>query len=280
MVKPTIDILMITYNRPNYTRLALERLLDTCDENMRIWIWHNGNDEKTLKVVRSFVKQDLVYRFHHSLENKRLSEPTNWLWTHAKGNFLSKVDDDCLMPLGWADTLRRAHADIPQFGVIGCWRFPIEDFIPELAGKKIKRFQGGHHIMQNCWIEGSGYLMKRACIETNGVLRQGESFTRYCVRLALADWINGWYYPFLYQEHMDDPRSAHSLLKTDKDLEQQMPLSANYNNVSTLVEWQAQLKRSSRFLQGASIDARRYVGWWKTMSNIHYRVQRLFGIKR
>ena len=51
----TIDLVFITYNRLEYTKLALASIL---------------------------------------------AEPTNWLWTHAKGDFLSKVDDDCQMRHG------------------------------------------------------------------------------------------------------------------------------------------------------------------------------------
>lgn len=275
-----IDILMITYNRPEYTRLSLERLLTTCDENMRVWIWHNGNDEKTLEVVRFFVDHPRVYEFHHSPENKKLWEPTNWLWSHAKGDFLCKVDDDCLMPHGWARVLRQAHTDVPQFGVIACWHFLEEDFVPELANKKIREFAGGHRLMQNCWVEGSGYLMKRECIEAHGLLQSNESFTRYCVKLAANGWINGWYYPFLYQEHMDDPRSAHSCLKTDKDFERWMPLSAKYNHATTLAEWQAQLKRSARRLQKTSIDPRHWVGWRKKLRSVGQHIKRCCGVKQ
>lgn len=280
MVKPDIDILMITFNRPEYTRLSLERLLTTCDERMRVWIWQNGNDEGTLQVVRSFAGHSHVFEFHHSPENKKLREPINWLWTHAKGDFLCKVDDDCLMPYGWADVLRQAHANVPEFGVIGCWVFPEEDFVSELAYKKIKTFPSGHQIMQNCWVGGSGFLMKRACVEENGLLQPGESLTRYCIRLALAGWINGWYYPFLHQEHMDDPRSVHSCLRTDEDLKKWMPLSAKYNGVTTLDEWRAQLKRSACFLQQTSIDPRHYIGWRKMLRGINRRIKRLFRIKR
>ena len=280
MSGPDIDILMITFNRPEYTRLSLERLLATCDEDMRVWVWQNGSDERTLDVVRSLVDHPRVYEFHHSRDNQKLREPTNWLWSHAKGDFLCKVDDDCLMPDSWARVLRQAHADVPQFGVIGCWRFLEQDFVPELAHKKIRSFAGGHKIMQNCWVEGSGYLMKSACLQTNGLLKPDESFPRYCIRLSLAGWINGWYYPFLYQEHMDDPRAAHSCLRTDEDLQRWMPLSAKYNGVTRLDEWQAQLERSAYFLQSAPVDPRYYVGWRKKLRRGRKYIERLFGVER
>ena len=53
-MEQSIDILMITYNRPEYTRLSLERLLATCDESMRVWVWHNGTDEETLPEYLQF----------------------------------------------------------------------------------------------------------------------------------------------------------------------------------------------------------------------------------
>jgi glycosyltransferase involved in cell wall biosynthesis len=67
---------------------------------MRVWVWHNGTDEETLEIVQSFRDHPSFFKFHHSIENKKLNEPTNWLWTHAKGDFLSKVDDDCQMRHG------------------------------------------------------------------------------------------------------------------------------------------------------------------------------------
>ena len=38
MRRPGVDVLMITYNRPEYTRLSLERLLTSAPEEMRVWL--------------------------------------------------------------------------------------------------------------------------------------------------------------------------------------------------------------------------------------------------
>lgn len=261
MDSETVDILMITYNRPQYTELALSRLIKTCDETMRVWLWHNGDDEPTLEIVRSFSSHPRVFRFHHSHENKKLRDPTNWFWQNATGAYLSKVDDDCLLPDGWAHRLRQAHETVPELGVIGCWRFLDEDVIPELVEKKLRKLPSGYQLLQNFWVEGSGYLMKRSCLEAQGLLPAGRSFTHYCVDLALKGWVNGWLYPFIYQEHMDDPRTPHSLLKTDADIERWAPLSALRTKVKTVAEWEEQLRRSARITQEASIDPRDYTGW-------------------
>lgn len=275
-----VDILMITHNRPEYTKLSLERLLDTCDDNMRVWVWHNGTDEETLKIVKSMQGHPNFYKFHHSEENVKLNEPTNWLWNNAKGAYFSKVDDDCLLPHGWSKTLKKAHEDNPEFGVISCWHFFEEDFVPELANNKIKTFSGGHQVMQNCWVGGSGYIMQRECVDAAGPLCVRDTFTDFCIRLARKRFVNGWYYPFLYQEHFDDPRSSNSKLKIDEDVLLYAPLSAIRNGVVTIEAWQAQLKRSAKQLQTLPFDIKYYSGWRKMRNRIIFHIKKCFGNKR
>jgi glycosyltransferase involved in cell wall biosynthesis len=279
-MRKLIDILMITYNRSHYTDLSLTRLLETCDESMRVWVWHNGSHEETLSVVRSKQGHPNFYKFYHSMENKKLREPTNWLWSRSNAEYFSKVDDDCLMPYGWANTLRKAHKDNPNFGIIGCWRFPDEDFVRNKAEKKIVECNYYHRIMRNCWVEGSGYLMKRKCVDNLGLLRNGQSFTNYGIQLEKAGFINGWYYPFLYQEHFDDPRSRHTLLKGDQDIEQYAPLSAIKNGVKTIDEWKDLLKQEAVFLQTCPCDYVYYTGWRNVIKKIKIKIKKLYGDTR
>jgi GT2 family glycosyltransferase len=277
MTDQSVDVLMITYNRPDYTRLSLSRLLDSCPADARVWVWQNGSDQETMAVVAELRTHPRFFRFHHSPENRRLREPTNWLWENANGGYVSKVDDDCLVPENWIEHLRRAHQDVPTLGVIGCWRFQEEDFSPDLAAWKIRTFPGGHSVLVNVWIEGSGYLMKRACIETKGVLRAKKSFTHYCVDLALAGWVNGWIYPFLRQEHMDDPRAPHTGLRKDSDLVARMPLTAANNGIVTLNEWTDLIRRDALVVQKARIDAP-YWRWWRVkLRGLRTRAWRLLG---
>jgi len=275
-VSQTIDLLMVTYQAPESTRIALGRLLETCDERMRVWLWHNGDHAETLEVVRSFAEHPRVHRFHHSHENKRLWEPTNWLLDNAEGDFLGKVDDDNVLPLGWTAPLIAAHNAYDRFGAIGCWRFQPEDFVPELANKKIREFPGGHRLLQNLWVEGSCFLMKRACRDRHGSLQPGQTFTRYLRDLALEHgWIHGWYYPFIYYENLDDPRCPHALIRTQEDFLRRMPLTAQYNGVETVEQWTDQLRRSARAAQSDSIDPREWRGWRYYRKRLRYWARRL-----
>ncbi|WP_370517175.1 glycosyltransferase [Pseudactinotalea sp. HY160] len=271
------DVVMITYRSAGYLHLSLPRLLETLGPGDRVWLWHNGDDEATIEALRPFRTDPRVERYHHSRENVRLREPTNWLWQESTADFVSKVDDDCLVSPGWLDTFESAHAANPEFGVIGSWRHPAEDFRPALAEKKIEAFAGGHRLMRNHWVQGSGYLLRHALVDRHGGLRPEESFTGYCLRLARAGAVNGFYYPFVAEEHMDDPRCAHTLIHTEADLVARMPLSAQANGVRTVADWTAQLVRSALLLQAASLDLRAYEGWRHAVASARRRINLALG---
>lgn len=255
-----IDILMITYNRAGYTQRSLPRLLDTCDQAMRVWVWHNGADAATLDAVKSCQSHPRFYRLHHSPENKRLREPTNWFFAESDGAYLCKIDDDNLMPDGWGATLRAAHEAEPKLGVIGCWSFRPEDLMQRAAERKVRRF-GDQRIMVNPWVAGTGYVMKRGCYAQSGPIQDGQSFPNYCTKLALSGWINGWYYPFVYMENMDDPRSAYTQLRTEEDFQKNRGLSAKQFGVKSLSELRRRQTILAHELQTASPNPRHHVGW-------------------
>lgn len=270
----TIDVLMVTYNRAAYARLALDRLLACADEQTRVWLWHNGDDAETLAAVQERLDHPAVHRFHHSAENVGLRAPTNWVWQEGSGELVGKVDDDCLVEPGWTDRIAAAHRDFEGFGVLGSWRYPDEDFQPDLAAPKIAAFPGGHQVLQNLWVQGSGFLVPRAHIERHGLLGPGQTFTQFCKRLAVGGLVNGWCYPFVREEHMDDPRSPHTCLRTEADLERWLPLSARRNGITTIAAWEAQLRRSALLAQSAPIDPARYRGARRRLRNARRRILR------
>jgi hypothetical protein len=280
-VRPTsrpegADILTITYQRPEYAALSLPPLLDSCGEDDRVWLWHNGGHEETLELVRSHLDHPRVHRFHHSEENVSLREPTNWLWQEADGQFVSKIDDDCIVDPSWPPTLKAAHRDYDRFGVLGTWRFYDEDFLPEVAGRKIVEFPGGHRIMRNLWVQGSGYLVRREVVLAQGLLTEGVSFPAWCRHLeADTGLVNGWYFPFVHEEHMDDPRSPHCLLRTDEAFLALRPLSAVMTGVTTVADWERRMRRSAVEVQRASLDPRQYEGWRARRTTLRRKLTRL-----
>jgi GT2 family glycosyltransferase len=254
-----VDILMITYNRPRYTRLSIARLLETCDDSSRVWLWHNGTDADTLAVVRTYLDHPRVHDFHHSPENRALWEPTNWVLEHAQGSLIGKVDDDCLMPQGWIERMRAAHYEGLRFGVLGSWPFLESDLQPRLV-KKRTRVLSGQAVMESAWVGGAGFMMKRACKDRCGLLQPNETFPHYCMRVARAGWVNGWPIPFILMDHMDDPRSTHTVFRSDQDVERHRGLVATQRDIRTLEQFHNRVKEAAIELQTASPDWRDHIG--------------------
>ena len=269
-----IRILMITHNRPAYTEMALGRLCETVPEDAGITVWDNGSSQEMRAVLKKFESHPRIERIVYHPTNDKLRGPTNWFWQGiGEAEFISKVDDDGMMPDRWTEILGQALRDIPEFGILGTWRFMDEDYVENLARKKVQAF-GSHRLLRNCWVEGSGYLMKRTVVERVGLIRDNESFTSYCIRAAAAGFINGWYFPFLWQEHMDDPRAPHTAILTEEDFQRMRPLTAQTFKVRTRADW-IQLNRDfALHLQQASFDPNDYLGLriW-----VLQRISRLFG---
>lgn len=255
-----LRVFMLTYKRVEYTRLSLQRLCDTVPEYGRITVWDNNSGPEMRDLLRQFEGHPRIDKIIYHPTNDRLRGPTNAFWEQAgDAEYLSKVDDDCLVSPGWCEKLIQAHEEIPEAGVLGCWRYLDEDFVPELAQRKIQTF-GRHQIMRNCWVEGSGYLMKREVLQRIGPLRDQESFTGWCIRAAAAGYLVGWYYPFLFQEHMDDPRVPHTGMKTEEDFQRLRPLSAGTFKLETRDDWIDWLHRDARNQQVRSFNPRHYLG--------------------
>lgn len=267
----TVDVVMITYNAPDYVRLSLPRLLESCDESARVWLWHNGDDEETLEVTRSFSSDPRVHRFHHSRENVGVTPPTNWLWSESDATYVSKVDDDCLLDVDWIRRIRGAYEGHPEFGAIGASRLRPDDVDDRLLMKKLER-HGSVELVRNHWVQGSGYLVPRRLVERRGPIREGEGWTNYCLELALAGAVNGFLYPLVFEDHMDDPRSPHTLMRSDEDLAWRMPLSIGLSKVRTLHDWEMQLRRSALEIQQAPNDLREWTGWRRRLRNLERKV--------
>jgi len=274
-----IDILMITHNRPNYTRLSLRCLLDSCDRNMRVWLWHNGLHAPTLEIVRELSRHPRVYRFHESPVNVKLREPMNWVMGEGDGAYFAKVDDDCVVHEGWHRPLVAALRADPGLGVAACWHFQESDFDVQAAAPKIREYTNGIRIMLNPWVQGSGFMMKRECIDECGLIPSTvRSFTPYCWILFEHGWRLGWPLPLVQIDHMDDPRSLNSRFKTEEDFLRNPPLGATFGDVRSLAEWKERVRWLAREVIEAPLEPRAYTGWRSLAIRVRRRIERMLGL--
>jgi GT2 family glycosyltransferase len=206
-----IHLAFLTYNRLDYTKLALAALLADPAEEFSLTIWDNGSSDGTQDYLKT-VRDRRIVKMVFSEKNLGQTYVTNKIWSETDAELVGKVDNDCLVTTGWTRILAKAHQDLPQLGVVGCWHFFPGDFDYERAKHKIQTF-GNHRIFRHPWVDGSALLVKRKVYQQYGPCREKEYLTRFWLRLALAGYVNGFYYPLVYQEHMDDIRSKHNRLQ-------------------------------------------------------------------
>ena len=203
-----IHLVFITYNRLEYTKLSIASVLADPDEKFSLTIWDNGSTDGTAEYLKNEVSDERITDIVLSKENIGQTAAINEIWSKSKADLLGKLDNDCVMTPGWTKTLAQAHKDIDNLGVVACWHLFPDEFDYEKAKSKIQTL-GKHQILRHPWTCGTGLLIKRKMFEKFGPI-QSRGTTQYWLKMALAGCINGFYYPLIYQKHLDDTRSKHS----------------------------------------------------------------------
>jgi len=267
-----IDLIFITYNRLEYTKLSLASVLADPTEEFSLTIWDNASTDGTVEYLKHEVKDHRIVGIILSKENLGQISAVNEIWGKSKADLLGKLDNDCIITPGWTRTLAQAHTDIPKLGAVACWHFPPEDFDYERAKHKIHTFNG-HKIFRHPWTCGTGLLLKRDTFRKFGPI-MGKGTTQYWLNIALAGYVNGYYYPFIYQEHMDDPKSSHCMLTNDESIRrfQNITCVLRDKRINTM---KARLKRREFVLENLNSgpwEAKYYVGW---RSKVRHGVKKL-----
>ena len=243
----TIDLVFISYNRLNYTKLALESILADPNEEFSLTLWDNASTDGTAEYLINEIDDRRIADIHLSKDNIGQTAATNTVWSSSKADLLGKLDNDCLVTPGWTRTLAQAHADIDDLGVVACWHFFEDDFDEVRAGDKIQTF-GPHHIFRHPWTCGTGLLIKNRTYQQMGPI-ESKAMTKYWLNMASAGYINGFYYPFVYQEHMDDPKSRYAQIKDEQDFRNAQKTtvglqSGRYNDLDGRSQWRQEIIRN------------------------------------
>lgn len=251
-----IALVYITFNRLPYTQLSLPRLLEDPTEDFDLYIWDNGSTDGTPEYLKSISDpriKDIAFR----PTNEGQSPAVNHAWTTSDADLLGKVDNDCLVTPGWTRTFASAHAEVPELGGVSCWQFPDGDFNYERARHKIRNF-GNHSLLSHPYISGSAFLTRREDYQRFGPITQ--TFPSYWIALASSGRVNGWYYPLIQQEHMDDPRSEHCLLP-DIIESRDLPFALRHRGLQSRAEFEAWIRQDVWTILGQPSDPWYFTGW-------------------
>lgn len=271
-------IVIPTHNRLSYTQKVIPRLLEDPNEEFELYLWDNASSDETPEYLKS-LKDPRIKAVHLNTTNAGQVGAMNWAWSQTSAELVGKLDNDCLATPGWTRTFAAAHRDIPHLGAVGMWHFFEDDFVYERARHKIQEFNG-HRIFRHPWVAGSGFILKRRTFQEMGLWREGDmtGTTYYFMNMALAGYVNGWYYPLVYQEHMDDPKSSYCLIQDQESFDKHKAitfgLKANrYHDIDGRMKRRQEIVRN---LLDDPYDARYYIGWRKRWRLFKYKLGRVF----
>lgn len=264
----TIELAFITYQRLEYTKLALASVLADPTEEFSLTIWDNASTDGTVDYLKNEVSDPRITDMVLSKENVGQTTAVNEIWSRSKADLLGKLDNDCIVTPGWTRTLAQAHRDIEQLGVVACWHFFADDFDYERARHKIQTF-GHHQIFRHPWTCGTGLLFKRTDFQAFGPIQE-KATTQYWLKMAAAGRINGFYYPLIYQEHMDDPKSQYCLIQDAESYARYKDITfglgaGRYHDIEGRMKTRAEMVRN---LLEDPLAPHYYLGW-------HRKVRRL-----
>lgn len=253
-----IDLVFITYNRLEYTKLAVPSLLADPTEDFSLTIWDNGSTDGTRDYLAS-VKDPRITRMVLSSENVKLHGAVNDVVERSKADLFGIVFDDFIVTPGWTRTLAQAHADVPEFGLIECWYFQPEEFDYERCRHKIQTF-GRHQVLRHPWNGVGAGLIKVRTMREFGPLESSRT-TYYWIRMAQKGYVNGWYYPLVYAEHFDYPWSKYFPYKGRFEEWLGKTSGAKYHKIRTLEDAEAWHQFVLSNILDESWDVKHYVGW-------------------
>ncbi len=91
---PLVTVWVPTLNRQDMLKRALNSVLAQSYDNIEIFIVDNGSTDNTEAVVADYMAKYDSIRYHKFDENKGACAARNYAITHAKGFFVTGLDDD------------------------------------------------------------------------------------------------------------------------------------------------------------------------------------------
>jgi 2-polyprenyl-3-methyl-5-hydroxy-6-metoxy-1,4-benzoquinol methylase len=217
---PKCLLLMVTYNRLEYTRLALDSVLELDYPNLEVVIWDNASTDGTVGYLQERLAGVERVRLVASEENRGVVHPMNAVWgSDAQAQLLAKIDNDTLVPPDLLRRLANGHLQSHRFGALSGFHFR-EHGAAQADESRIKSFDGVR-VLPQPYVGGCAVMLRRQTFETLGPIPcsgqaqigpfMDSGWTLYQQQLTSHGLINGYPWPLINVDHREDTRSRHCI---------------------------------------------------------------------
>ena len=223
--KPTkpavlIDLMMLSYNRSEYTVMTLESLALVPPgigwDRVRFTVIDHASSDDSVAQIGAVIRKRpaLIDQFIAADRNRGASGGTGWFLQECApaAPFIGKIDNDSLFTDGWLGKLAAALAAHPTLGVVGA-----QEHVGQGQSAPVVDAAGaGYHPAR--WV-GGRYLARREVFARSAPGGSGVwGWTDYQLKqVAAGGWKIGWCAPDTVIEHVGDWQSRHPrALQNDK----------------------------------------------------------------
>jgi|GEM_PF-3387821 len=213
---PKCLLLLITYNRIAYTKHCLEALLGVDYPHLEIVIWDNASSDGTQKYLQEKTNGIVNLSLHLSNTNEGVIRPMNEVWSsHRSAEILAKLDNDTRVPTDWLRRLIPCHLASEKLGVLSGFHFREE-------GEKIAKETDiltlkNQQVLKQMFVGGCAITIRRELFEKFAPIPEARpaadgpfldsGWTQFQQRLGDAGYFNGYPWPAVHVDHMEDTRS-------------------------------------------------------------------------
>ena len=197
-------IIIVTYNRLEYTRLCVDSIVAHTPEPYQLIVVDNASSDGTVDYLRERFGDDAVIA---NDSNEGFVKAANRGMASAKGRYVLLLNNDTVVTPGWLAALQAAAERTPDAGIVS-GKIIGPDGRVQLAGAYIA-FDGSARMIgeglpedpslaterEVCYVGGHCMLIRREVIESIGLLDDSYGFgyhedTDYCYRARQADSVS------------------------------------------------------------------------------------------
>jgi glycosyltransferase involved in cell wall biosynthesis len=207
--KKLVHLVLIVWNRLEYTQVTLDSVLRCTQYPYRLHIVDNASDPPTGNYLSKWAEEhpEVVESFVRNATNEGLSVPTQMFWDHMRARrepWWGKIDNDIIFTEGWLARLVEVMEKCPSVGVASVCHYPT-DFEREAQKGGIEE-ENGVRFYPRSHTGGCGYLLRAEACRQGGKISTdfGKMFgwSMYQAKLNKRGWKTAYAYPLVPVKHL------------------------------------------------------------------------------
>src|SRR5438067_9202421 len=175
---PKASVIIPTYNRAEFLRLAIISILNQTFQNFEIIVIDDAAQDYTREVVNSLSDKRIRYIRHE--ENKGVSAARNTGVANSKGGYIAFLDDDD----EWFPEKLQKQFDLleacpPTTGVVYTGILVVEESSRKILAKHFPKRRGNvfeEILTQNRIAQTSTFFLRKECFEKAGLFDESLDF--------------------------------------------------------------------------------------------------------